>query len=70
MAFVFLAATLGFEMLQQEKLAADPEDARQVARGKAIYDQHCAVCHGARLEGQPNWQDKLPTGRMPGGWKN
>jgi mono/diheme cytochrome c family protein len=64
-AFVFLAATLGFEMLQQEKLAADPEDARQVARGKAIYDQHCAVCHGARLEGQPNWQDKLPTGRMP-----
>lgn len=43
----------------------DPADARQVALGAKLYAQHCAACHGARLEGQPNWRSPLPTGRMP-----
>jgi mono/diheme cytochrome c family protein len=29
-----------------------------LASGKALYMQHCAACHGANLEGQPNW--KMP----------
>ena len=33
--------------------------------GAEIYTNACASCHGANLEGQPNWQDRLPTGRMP-----
>ncbi len=33
--------------------------------GKTLYGQHCAACHGARLEGQPNWRARLPSGRMP-----
>ena len=37
----------------------------QVALGEKIYAQHCAACHGAKLEGQPNWRKKLPNGRMP-----
>lgn len=32
-----------------------PLDARQVARGNQLYAQHCATCHGAQLQGQPNW---------------
>jgi mono/diheme cytochrome c family protein len=44
---------------------ADPRDAQQVALGAKVYAQHCASCHGARLEGQPNWQRRLPNGRMP-----
>ncbi|MCL4798930.1 MAG: c-type cytochrome [Burkholderiales bacterium] len=44
---------------------ADPSDARQVALGKTVYDKHCAACHGANLEGQPRWQSRLPSGRMP-----
>lgn len=44
---------------------ADPGDARQVALGKTVYDKYCAACHGAKLEGQPRWQSRLPTGRMP-----
>ena len=30
-----------------------------------MYAQHCAACHGARLEGQPDWQKKLPNKRFP-----
>lgn len=43
----------------------DPTDARQVARGEEIYRQYCAACHGAQLEGQPDWRRRLPNGRLP-----
>jgi mono/diheme cytochrome c family protein len=43
----------------------DPDDPAQVAQGQAIYASHCARCHGANLEGQPNWQERLPNGRLP-----
>jgi mono/diheme cytochrome c family protein len=36
-----------------------------VERGAALYAQHCAACHGASLEGQPNWKQRLPDGSLP-----
>lgn len=27
-----------------------------IANGRALYMQNCAACHGANLEGQPDWQ--------------
>lgn len=44
---------------------ADPGDAATVALGAKVYAQHCAVCHGAKLEGQPNWRTRLANGRLP-----
>jgi mono/diheme cytochrome c family protein len=35
---------------------ADAEDAATVMRGKRVYMQHCASCHGRYLQGQPLWQ--------------
>ena len=43
----------------------DPTDAAQVAAGEALYRAHCASCHGANLEGQPDWRTRLPSGRLP-----
>ncbi|GAB4129852.1 MAG: cytochrome c [Roseiflexaceae bacterium] len=37
----------------------------QIAVGRAIYAENCAVCHGVNLEGQPNWRIPLPNGSMP-----
>ena len=45
--------------------ALRPDDAALVARGSAIYAQHCAACHGVRGEGQPNWRDRGPNGLLP-----
>jgi mono/diheme cytochrome c family protein len=36
-----------------------------VARGEQVYQQYCSACHGANLEGQPNWQSPLPDGSLP-----
>lgn len=44
---------------------ADPDNLSQVSVGKRLYEIHCAACHGARLEGQPDWQKRLANGRMP-----
>lgn len=34
-------------------------------RGQEIYAETCATCHGANLEGQPDWKRRLENGRMP-----
>lgn len=46
-------------------IALRPDDAEFVAQGRAIYDQHCAVCHGANLEGQPDWRTRDAAGLLP-----
>jgi mono/diheme cytochrome c family protein len=43
----------------------DPEDTAQVARGQAVYAAQCARCHGATLEGQPNWRERPANSRLP-----
>ena len=48
-----------------EPTAPAPNDANLATRGKVVYDEQCARCHGSKLEGQPNWQHPLPNGRMP-----
>lgn len=32
--------------------------------GRSLYATKCASCHGATLEGQPDWKRRLATGRM------
>ncbi|WP_370029939.1 cytochrome c [Oceanicella sp. SM1341] len=43
--------------------AAASEDV--IAQGRQIYADQCAACHGAELEGQPDWRSPLPSGRLP-----
>jgi len=45
--------------------AIDPDNPTQVALGRQIYAERCAMCHGANLEGQPNWMARNANGRLP-----
>lgn len=42
-----------------------PGAADVLARGKVIYGAECASCHGAELQGQPNWRTANPDGTLP-----
>jgi mono/diheme cytochrome c family protein len=65
---VILAAAFGaaaFWVARGDPGAADADDPAQVALGRGIYAARCAACHGADLEGQPNWQERNANGRLP-----
>lgn len=58
------AVVLGWSLVDRGA-RADPTNPEQVALGEQVYGQYCASCHGASLEGQPDWQSRLPSGRLP-----
>ena len=45
--------------------ALRPGDTQLLAVGEQIYIARCAFCHGARLEGQPDWRTRGPDGLLP-----
>ncbi|MCB1938141.1 MAG: cytochrome c [Rhodocyclaceae bacterium] len=67
----FSSAGRGFASLALMALtlgACSPPDAAApaaVSHGAQLYAEYCASCHGADLEGQPNWRERKPDGRLP-----
>jgi mono/diheme cytochrome c family protein len=66
------ALALAPGLLEQPEPAAETPaavppalDPQQVALGERIYVEACASCHGANLEGQPNWQARNEDGKLP-----
>ena len=39
-----------------------PVDAEMIELGAGLYAESCASCHGADLEGQPDWRRRLDNG--------
>lgn len=65
-------AATGWLVLAQTAEVADgltflgePVTPEQIDLGRELYGTNCASCHGADLQGQPDWQRRLDTGRMP-----
>jgi len=47
-------------------LLAPPANAQDgIALGQQVYAERCASCHGANLEGQPDWMQRKADGRLP-----
>ncbi len=46
-------------------LAGDELDDRDLANGQVLYKEHCASCHGDKLEGQPSWRQIGKDGVLP-----
>lgn len=64
-AAAYFAAVLYFMNAEHPGPLLHPGDPFIVARGKDVYAAACASCHGADLQGQPNWQDRAPDGLLP-----
>lgn len=62
---VVLAAGAAAWFFWPRTVRIDATDRALVARGEPLYRQHCASCHGMRLEGQPEWQSRDARGRLP-----
>jgi mono/diheme cytochrome c family protein len=62
---ILLMAGLHSGLADDAPSKPDPSNPKLVARGKVVYAEQCASCHGAKLEGQPNWRHRLPNARMP-----
>ncbi len=63
--FAAIAVAVLYFTSARPELRIDARDPAQLARGRIVYEQRCAACHGQRLEGQPNWRMRLPNGRLP-----
>ncbi len=62
---VLVAAGAAFWLLRDNATLLRPDDPTITARGAEVYAEACASCHGDALEGQPDWREKLPNGRLP-----
>ena len=52
-------------LLPAAALADHELENRDLGNGQALYKEHCASCHGAKLEGQPNWRRIGKDGLLP-----
>ena len=59
------AGAFYFWGVRAEGRLLQPDDPAVVAVGAEVYSEHCASCHGANLEGEPNWQRRKPDGKLP-----
>lgn len=65
-AVIIGAGAALYSMMQESGPAfIDPADTNLVMQGKVIYVNNCASCHGASLQGQSDWRQRLPSGRLP-----
>ena len=65
LAMVGMAAVAGCDSDRPGTVRLRADDAQVLARGQKVYAAHCAACHGARLEGQPNWRLRNAEGLLP-----
>ena len=59
------AAALGVGWWGSASRGDARSDPAQLALGRQVYAAQCASCHGANLEGQPNWRSRRADGRLP-----
>ena len=50
---------------QSLALVLQPDNREMVQIGNGLYKKYCASCHGVKLEGQPDWRNRLANGRLP-----
>jgi len=66
MKFLFVPlAALTATVATTAAFAAHEMDGRNIASGEVLYGENCASCHGAQLQGQPDWRTPDGDGILP-----
>ena len=60
---ILISVHLTQKIVAQEVAIVDNSAAVQA--GKKLFNANCAACHGAKLEGQANWQIRTADGYLP-----
>ena len=60
-----MRALITMAVLAAAPAAADGVDPATIQLGQQLYATNCSACHGANLQGQPDWKHRLASGRMP-----
>jgi mono/diheme cytochrome c family protein len=64
-ALVFTASFGGWIAMQSMAQTDINQQPLYIAEGERLYQSNCASCHGANLEGQPNWRSPGPDSTYP-----
>ena len=67
-SIVAVVTAVGYAVYSQPSVEASllqPDAQDIVDSGRNLYGTYCASCHGANLEGQPNWRVRGPDGLLP-----
>lgn len=64
-AFFAAAALLSAALIAYRSSDVTASAVADSAAGKALYSEYCAACHGANLEGQPDWKRPKVDGKLP-----
>lgn len=67
---IVLCSPFGPGVSANEMLPRDADTGRwytaaEQAQGRDLYATHCAMCHGDRGQGQPNWEKRDESGYFP-----
>ncbi len=65
LALVGAIAAVLLRPAEAEGVRLLPDDAAVVAQGAEVYAAECSACHGASLEGQPDWRSPGADGLLP-----
>jgi len=67
-SFAILASASVLVLMATATAAQNPppiSGQQELSVGARVYAKSCASCHGANLEGQPNWRQRNENGRLP-----
>lgn len=62
---VAIAGAGGWLIAGAQTTPTDPPHSFDLIAGETLYQSSCATCHGADLEGQPDWQSPGQDGILP-----
>lgn len=65
LGLLLLAAAATWLLRDRPAALLQADDPAVLALGERVYGAHCAACHGARLEGQPDWRERDAQGLLP-----